>query len=434
MSKFSKFNLSDTLNKSLKSINFITPTPIQEKSIPIILDGNDILGSAQTGTGKTAAYAIPILDLLLKSKKSSVLILIPTRELAKQVLDVVHSLLGFKSSISSISLIGGESMSKQLSQLKRKPRIFVGTPGRINDHLRRGSVNFKDVKYLILDETDRMLDMGFEVQIKDILKHIKGEKQILMFSATIPKNIIKLSSKYLNDPVRVSIGDSNIVAENITQEIIELKSDEKLLEVVNQINKRNGSILVFVKTKYGTEKLAKSLSKNKIKSFPLHGGLRQSKRNTVMKKFREMKFRVLIATDVAARGLDVPHIEHVINYDLPQLAEDFIHRIGRTARAGSAGSALSFVGDEDRSKWNAIQRLIDPNFRSVERDSNPSRRKGRKSFDRRGRRGKKRFDKRDDDRRDDFKKKKNFKFKKKFKDKSFKKKGKFSKRRQNFRD
>ena len=360
MSKFSKFNLSDTLNKSLKSINFITPTPIQEKSIPIILDGNDILGSAQTGTGKTAAYAIPIIDLLLKSKKSSVLILIPTRELAKQVLDVVHSLLGFKSSISSISLIGGESMSKQLSQLKRKPRIFVGTPGRINDHLRRGSVNFKDVKYLILDETDRMLDMGFEVQIKDILKHIKGEKQILMFSATIPKNIIKLSSKYLNDPIRVSIGDSNIVAENITQEIIELKSDEKLIEVVNQINKRNGSILVFVKTKYGTEKLAKSLSKNKIKSFPLHGGLRQSKRNTVMKKFREMKFRVLIATDVAARGLDVPHIEHVINYDLPQLAEDFIHRIGRTARAGSKGVALTFVTKGDFVKWKEIQNILNP--------------------------------------------------------------------------
>ena len=360
MSKFSKFNLSDTLNKSLKSINFITPTPIQEKSIPIILDGNDILGSAQTGTGKTAAYAIPILDLLLKSKKSSVLILIPTRELAKQVLDVVHSLLGFKSSISSISLIGGESMSKQLSQLKRRPRIFVGTPGRINDHLRRGSLNFNDVKYLILDETDRMLDMGFEVQIKDILKHIKGEKQILMFSATIPKNIIKLSSKYLNNPVRVSVGDSNIVAENITQEIIELKSDEKLLQVIDQINKRNGSILVFVKTKYGTEKLAKSLSKNKIKSFPLHGGLRQSKRNTVMKKFREMKFKVLIATDVAARGLDVPHIEHVINYDLPQLAEDFIHRIGRTARAGSKGIALTFVTKGDFVKWKEIQNILNP--------------------------------------------------------------------------
>ena len=249
MTDFSKYKLNDVLNKSLKSINFKYPTPIQEKSIPLILQGNDILGSAQTGTGKTAAFCIPILELLMKSSRGSLLIMIPTRELAKQVLDVINSLIGHKSSINTATLIGGESMSKQLSQLKRKPRIFVGTPGRINDHLRRGSVNFKDVKYLILDETDRMLDMGFEVQIKDILKHIKGEKQILMFSATIPKNIIKLSSKYLNDPIRVSIGDSNIVAENITQEIIELKSDEKLLEVVNQINKRNGSILVFVKTK-----------------------------------------------------------------------------------------------------------------------------------------------------------------------------------------
>jgi len=366
---FEELKLNTHLLNVIKTLGYTKPTAIQEKAIPIALKGNDVLGLAQTGTGKTAAYAIPILDLLLKSKKSSVLILIPTRELAKQVLDVVHSLLGFKSSISSISLIGGESMSKQLSQLKRKPRIFVGTLGRINDHLRRGSVNFKDVKYLILDETDRMLDMGFEVQIKDILKHIKGEKQILMFSATIPKNIIKLSSNYLKDPIRVSIGDSNIVAENITQEIIELKSDEKLLEVVNQINKRNGSILVFVKTKYGTEKLAKSLSKNKIKSFPLHGGLRQSKRNTVMKKFREMKFRVLIATDVAARGLDVPHIEHVINYDLPQLAEDFIHRIGRTARAGSKGVALTFVTKGDFVKWKEIQNILNPSNKNKSKNS-----------------------------------------------------------------
>ena len=361
MTEFSKYNLSETLNKSLKNINFKNPTPIQDKSIPLILEGNDILGSAQTGTGKTAAYSIPIIELLLKSKQSSVLILIPTRELAKQVLDVIHSLLGFKAKINSVSLIGGESMSKQLSQLRRRPRIFVGTPGRINDHLERGTVNFKDVKHLVLDETDRMLDMGFEVQINKILKHIKNQKQILMFSATIPKDIIKLSSKYLTDPVRVSVGDSNEVAKNITQEIKELKSDEKLDELIKQINERSGSILIFVKTKYGTEKLAKSLSKNKIKSFPLHGGLRQSKRNTVMKKFREMKFRILIATDVAARGLDVPHIEHVINYDLPQLAEDFIHRIGRTARAGLKGVALTFVTKGDFSKWREIQNILNPN-------------------------------------------------------------------------
>ena len=360
MTLFSKYNLNEVLNKSLKSINFTTPTPIQEKSIPLILQGKDILGSAQTGTGKTAAFCIPILELLMKSPRGSLLVMIPTRELAKQVLDVINSLLGFKSSINTATLIGGESMSKQLSQLKKRPRIYVGTPGRINDHLQRGSLNLHDAKYLVLDETDRMLDMGFEVQINKIIKYLPVSKQVLMFSATIPNNILKLSSKYLNDPVRISVGESNTVAENIKQEIIELKSDEKLDELINQITNRNGSILIFVKTKYGTEKLSKALSRSKIKSFPLHGGLRQSKRNTIMKNFRDMKFRILIATDVAARGIDVPHIEHVINYDLPQMAEDFIHRIGRTARAGSKGIALSFVTKGDFAKWKEIQKILNP--------------------------------------------------------------------------
>ena len=360
MTLFSKYNLNEVLNKSLKSINFTTPTPIQEKSIPLILQGKDILGSAQTGTGKTAAFCIPILELLMKSPRGSLLVMIPTRELAKQVLDVINSLLGFKSSINTATLIGGESMSKQLSQLKKRPRIYVGTPGRINDHLQRGSLNLHDAKYLVLDETDRMLDMGFEVQINKIIKYLPVSKQVLMFSATIPNNILKLSSKYLNDPVRISVGESNTVAKNIKQEIIELKSDEKLDELINQITNRNGSILIFVKTKYGTEKLSKALSRSKIKSFPLHGGLRQSKRNTIMKNFRDMKFRILIATDVAARGIDVPHIEHVINYDLPQMAEDFIHRIGRTARAGSKGIALSFVTKGDFAKWKEIQKILNP--------------------------------------------------------------------------
>ena len=360
MTLFSKYNLNEILNKSLKNINFTNPTPIQEKSIPLILQGKDILGSAQTGTGKTAAFCIPLLELLMKSSRGSLLIMIPTRELAKQVLDVINSLLGFKSSINTATLIGGESMSKQLSQLKKRPRIYVGTPGRINDHLQRGTLNLHDAKYLVLDETDRMLDMGFEVQINKIIKFLPVSKQVLMFSATIPNNILKLSSKYLNDPVRISVGESNTVAKNIKQEIIELKSDEKLDELINQINTRNGSILIFVKTKYGTEKLSKALSRSKIKSFPLHGGLRQSKRNTIMKNFRDMKFRILIATDVAARGIDVPHIEHVINYDLPQMAEDFIHRIGRTARAGSKGIALSFVTKGDFSKWKEIQKILNP--------------------------------------------------------------------------
>ena len=237
----------------------------------------------------------------------------------------------------------------------------------------------------MLDETDRMLDMGFEVQINKIIKFLPVSKQVLMFSATIPNNILKLSSKYLNDPVRISVGESNTVAKNIKQEIIELKSDEKLDELINQINTRNGSILIFVKTKYGTEKLSKALSRSKIKSFPLHGGLRQSKRNTIMKNFRDMKFRILIATDVAARGIDVPHIEHVINYDLPQMAEDFIHRIGRTARAGSKGIALSFVTKGDFSKWKEIQKILNPEkqIKSQHKSKNksPKQFNGKKSKD-----------------------------------------------------
>ena len=379
MTDFSTYKLNEVLNKSLKSINFKTPTPIQEKSIPLILQGNDILGSAQTGTGKTAAFCIPILELLMKSSRGSLLIMIPTRELAKQVLDVIDSLLGFKSSINTATLIGGESMSKQLSQLKKRPRIYVGTPGRINDHLQRGTLNLHDTKYLVLDETDRMLDMGFEVQINKIIKFLPINKQVLMFSATIPDNILKMSSKYLNNPIRISVGDSNSVAKNIKQEIIELKSDEKLDELVNQLSTRTGSVLIFVKTKYGTEKLSKALAKNKIKSFPLHGGLRQSKRNTIMKSFRDMKFRILIATDVAARGIDVPHIEHVINYDLPQMAEDFIHRIGRTARAGSKGVALSFVTKGDFSKWKEIQKILNPG-KNIKNQSTSKTRNSKKSF------------------------------------------------------
>jgi len=415
MTNFTKFNLNKTINKSLKNINFNIPTPIQAESIPLVLAGKDILGSAQTGTGKTAAFCIPMIELLMRSSKGSALILIPTRELAKQVLDVVHSLLGFKSPINTVALIGGELMSKQLSQLKRRPRIFVGTPGRINDHLERGTLNLHNANFLVLDETDRMLDMGFEVQINKILKFVPSIRQTLMYSATIPENIKKLSAKYLNNPKRVSVGSENIAAKNIKQEVIELKSDEKLLEIKNQITKREGSILIFVKTKYGTEKLVKSLSKERIKSFALHGGLRQSKRNTVMKNFRDKKFRILIATDVAARGLDVPHIEHVINYDLPQMAEDFIHRIGRTARAGLNGVALSFVTKGDFLKWKEIKNIFNPSKNNKSSKTSNKYKSSHRKQDNKNR-NKKRFKKKDSE--SSFKKS----FKKKFSSQSSDKK------------
>ena len=341
-------------------MNFVIPTPIQIKSIPLALEGKDILGSAQTGTGKTAAFSIPLIELLSRSKQGSALILTPTRELANQVMEVVIQLLGKNNPIKAACLIGGESMYKQLGQLRSHPRIIVGTPGRINDHLDRKSLKLNDTGFLVLDETDRMLDMGFGIQIDRIVKFLPAKRQTLMFSATLPEQIVRLSAKYLRNPERVSTGATNVPSINIKQEVIHLQQEQKYNELIKQLQERTGSVLVFVKTKHNSKNLAAKLCKERFKADALHGNLRQSKRNTVMSAFRNKKFTILVATDIAARGLDVPHIEHVINYDLPQVAEDYIHRMGRTARAGAVGSSLSFVTNSDREKWNAIERLLDP--------------------------------------------------------------------------
>ena len=251
-------------------------------------------------------------------------------------------------------------MHKQLGQLRSHPRIIVGTPGRINDHLDRKSLKLNDTGLLVLDETDRMLDMGFGIQIDRIVKFLPVKRQTLMFSATLPEQIVRLSAKYLRNPERVSTGATNVPSINIKQEVIHLQQEQKYNELIKQLQERTGSVLVFVKTKHNSKNLAAKLCKERFKADALHGNLRQSKRNTVMSAFRNKKFTILVATDIAARGLDVPHIEHVINYDLPQVAEDYIHRMGRTARAGAVGSSLSFVTNSDREKWNAIERLLDP--------------------------------------------------------------------------
>lgn len=360
MKNFEGFGLSDALNKSLTKMDYTTPTPIQAQAIPLALKGRDVLGSAQTGTGKTAAFSIPLVESLLRNPQGTALVLTPTRELAKQVLDVIHQLLGYKSPIKTAFIIGGESMGKQLQQLQAKPRIIVGTPGRINDHLERGTINFKNTGFLVLDETDRMLDMGFGVQIDRITKHLPKQRQTLMFSATMPNNIIKMSSKYLNKPERISVGETNVIAKNIQTDVIRIDQSEKYKELTNQLYDRKGSVIVFIKTKYGADRMAKNLRRDGFTSEALHGDLRQNKRDKVMQNFRKQNFRILIATDIAARGLDVPHIEHVVNYDLPQVAEDYIHRMGRTARAGAEGSALCFVSPQDGRKWHAIECLLDP--------------------------------------------------------------------------
>ena len=376
---FNELPIENKLKNSIRFADFITPTPIQSKSIPIGLLGKDILGTAQTGTGKTLAFTIPMINKLILDKNTMALIVCPTRELATQVMQTVLKLNVREIGIGNALLIGGESMQKQLKKLKRRARIIVGTPGRINDHLKRQSLNLSKVSYLVLDETDRMLDMGFTPQIETILKFIPKQHQTLLFSATLPNNILRISEKYLNDPERIAIGSLSTPIEKIKQETFQITQDKKYHELINQLVERNGSILVFVKTKRGADKIVKRLKYDGHSADAIHGNLRQSKRDRVINNFRNGKSRILIATDVAARGLDIPLIKHVINYDLPQVAEDYIHRIGRTGRAGKEGSSLTFVTPNDRSMWSSISKLIDPNFIATKKNKDKHFKKNRRN-------------------------------------------------------
>ena len=359
MHSFSEYRLSDNLNKSLRDLRFNKPTEIQSKTIPLGIEGSDILASAETGSGKTASYLIPLINKISKEGKTSGLILTPTRELAQQVSEVCKSLLGYKSNINLALIVGGASMRNQLVQLKKRPKIIIGTPGRINDLLEKKSLILKYFNYFVLDEADRMLDMGFQDQVEKIIQYLPIKRQSLLFSATLPKEIIKLSSKYLKNPIRVNVKENKVIKTQIKQKVLNTKTEMKYDQLVDEISLRKGSILIFVRKKYSTEKLKKRLKKDTVKSLALHGDLRQNKRSRILKDFRDDKFRILIATDIASRGLDVPHIEHVINYDLPQVPEDFIHRIGRTARAGSVGEAVSFVTPNDKRMWKSIEKLME---------------------------------------------------------------------------
>ena len=368
MENFKLFKIEDSLKNSLQKMNFTKPTPIQGMAIPVALEGKDILGTAQTGTGKTLAFSIPLINKLILDKNAFALVMCPTRELATQVMAAIKSIISDKINIKTALLIGGEAMQKQLRQLGNRSRIIVGTPGRINDHLKRKSLNLSATKYLVLDETDRMLDMGFTPQIEMILKFVPKDHQTLLFSATLPQNILRISDRYLNKPERISTGATSVPIAKIKQETLQVFKENKYDELIDQFLARKGSILVFVKTKRGADKMVKKLKEEGHSADAIHGDLRQSKRDRVINSFRKGLKRILIATDVAARGLDIPLIQHVINYDLPQVPEDYVHRIGRTARAGSDGSALTFLTPDDRSMWNAINKLIDPNFKSVHSD------------------------------------------------------------------
>ena len=391
MDTFSALKLEESISISLKRLKFDLPTPIQSQTIPLALKGRDILGTAQTGTGKTIAFAIPLITHLIKNPKNKALILTPTRELAAQVLQSIRELLDRTNPIATALLIGGDPMPKQLQQLKRNARIVVGTPGRTMDHLQRKTLKLDTTTFLVLDETDRMLDMGFSEDINKILSKLP-KHQTLLFSATIPKNIMSLAEKFLHQPARIAVGGDNKPIENVKQETLQVTEASKYDQLVLELEKRTGSIIVFVKTKRGAERLAKKLRGEDYSVDAIHGDLRQSKRDRVILNYRKLKFRILVATDVAARGLDIPHIEHVINYDITQSPEDYVHRIGRTARAGAKGFALTFLTNADRGKWDAIQKLINPSYKSQSGGSSrPGSSKSYKGKPRKGSRGGSKF-------------------------------------------
>jgi ATP-dependent RNA helicase DeaD len=283
---------------------------------------------------------------------------LPTRELAMQVQDALTKLTSRMQGFNTILIMGGDSMFKQLGRLKTNPNIIIGTPGRICDHLNRRTLHLANVNFFVLDEMDRMLDMGFTQQLEMIYQQLQGERQTLMFSATMPPNVERLTKKYLKDPVRISLGNSLQAAKEIKQENIMVPTQDKFARLEMELDERQGSIIVFAKTKHGVDKLVAKLEKNNHNVEAIHGGLAQRKRERVIHAFRGEKVRILIATDVAARGLDVPHIRHVINYDLPQCGEDYIHRIGRTGRAGVEGTAVTFVAPEENRRWREIQHFM----------------------------------------------------------------------------
>jgi superfamily II DNA/RNA helicase len=358
MQKFSELTLPPALEKALIAMKYVTPTPIQAQAIPVALDRRDVIGCAQTGTGKTAAFCIPIIARLLKAPQATALILVPTRELAAQISVVLNQLTLHCADIQTALIIGGMAMPPQIRALQRRPRIVVATPGRLVDHLKRGSLSLSSVAILVLDEADRMLDMGFAPQLNEILRFVPKVRQTLFFSATLPSDIEKLSSRFLKDPVRVTVGAISQPVQKIQQAVIQTTVAKKNDALMDELNLRDGSVLIFARTQIRTDRVARYLEEYGHEVTRLHGGRTQGQRNSAIAGFRDGKFRILVATDIAARGIDISHIAHVINYDLPMVAEDYVHRVGRTARAGAEGQAVSFITPEDRAQWREISRLL----------------------------------------------------------------------------
>lgn len=337
------------LAQALVEMKFVSPTPVQTESIPPALQGKDILGTAQTGTGKTGAFGIPMMKHLYDNEKIRGLILAPTRELAVQIHTVLKQ-MAKKTNIVGVCLIGGESFNRQANDLYRGWDYIVATPGRLNDHIERRTVSLEKVKILVLDEVDRMLDMGFIPQIRQIMRHVPEQRQTLLFSATLPNDVTRLAQSFLKDPVRVAIGAIDNPIDRITQTTIHTSQEGKNSHILNELKTREGLVLVFARTKHRTDRLQRLLHQAGHRAVAMHGGRSQSQRQTALESFKRGTHRIMVATDLAGRGIDVAGIEHVINYDTPSTREDYIHRIGRTGRYGKKGDALNFVIAGDREE------------------------------------------------------------------------------------
>lgn len=353
---FSDLGLTPKLLDVLIRLKFTTPTPIQHQAIPVAVTGKDVVGIAQTGTGKTLAFTLPLLQQIAKNKGRG-LIILPTRELAIQVDDFLKQ-IGNTFGLRKALVIGGTSMYHQVSDLRQNPHIVVGTPGRIIDHLEKGTLKLDNVSVLVLDEADRMLDMGFAPQIKRILQTVPKERQTMLFSATMPSGIMDLAIKYMKMPVRIEVAPAGTIAERVEQELFIIQRENKGRLLSKVLKEYNGTVLVFSRTKHGARKICASIRDMGHSASEIHSNLSLGQRKRALEGFKSGAYRVLVATDIAARGIDVTNIELVINYDLPDNLDDYVHRVGRTGRAGRAGKAISFVTPDQRSKIRIMERLV----------------------------------------------------------------------------
>lgn len=371
---FTDLGLKAEILRAVSEQGYDTPTPIQQKAIPAVMAGHDLMASAQTGTGKTAGFTLPILHRLASTpqsrttKRPRVLVLVPTRELAIQV-EVSVSTYGKHLPINSIAVFGGVGINPQIANLRRGVDILVATPGRLLDHVQQRTVDLSAIEILVLDEADRMLDMGFIRDIRKLIALLPKQRQNLMFSATFSPDIRELASGLLTNPVSVDVAPRNTAAETVTQRIIETNRDQKKDLLLHLFETRGlHQVLIFTRTKHGADALSKHLDKANIKSAALHGNKSQGARTRALTEFKEGKLVALVATDIAARGIDIDSLPYVINYEIPNISEDYVHRIGRTGRAGMEGEAISIVGHDERGFMRDIERLIK---RDIEREIVP---------------------------------------------------------------